>query len=249
MERLEKHIKDTLEKRRLSPSPKAWDTIASSLGKEEITNTKRGYWYAIAASVIGLLITAIVYFNAQFDNEKSTEVVRVEKEPVIESKGVENPKKPAIVATTVGVEEELQQGIAVNTEHISSDAKKNIQKRSEAALVEVLYEEQNSIKDGFLNSNTQDVLIDKKISEVLATVINLESEAIQVTDAEVDSLLRVAQSDILKEKIFKGNATVDAMALLTEVEDELDQSFRDKIFIKLKEGLFKARTAVADRNN
>ena len=35
---------------------------------------------------------------------------------------------------------------------------------------------------------------------------------------------------------------------LTEVEDELDQSFRDQIFDSLKEGFLKVRTAVADRN-
>jgi len=39
------------------------------------------------------------------------------------------------------------------------------------------------------------------------------------------------------------------MALLTEVEGELDQSFRDQIFEKLKSGFLKVRTAVADRNN
>ena len=84
---------------------------------------------------------------------------------------------------------------------------------------------------------------------MLAAVLHLENESIQVTDAEVDSLLRVAQFDILKEKVFQDNGKVDAMALLIEVEDEIDQSFRDRIFKKLKDGLFKARTAIANRNN
>ena len=84
---------------------------------------------------------------------------------------------------------------------------------------------------------------------MLATVLNLESESNQVTDVEVDSLLRAAQFDILKEKVFQDNGKVDAMALLVEVEDEIDQSFREKIFKKLKDGLFKARTAIANRNN
>jgi len=49
--------------------------------------------------------------------------------------------------------------------------------------------------------------------------------------------------------VFQDNGKVDAMALLIEVEDEIDQSFRDRIFKKLKDGLFKARTAIANRNN
>jgi len=70
-----------------------------------------------------------------------------------------------------------------------------------------------------------------------------------VTDAEVDSLLLQAQQDILKENLFNTDNSVNAMALLTEVEDELDQSFRDQIFESLKTGFLKVRTAVADRNN
>ncbi|CAN0604335.1 unnamed protein product, partial [Ectocarpus sp. 12 AP-2014] len=70
-----------------------------------------------------------------------------------------------------------------------------------------------------------------------------------VTDAEVDSLLTRAQDEILRDKIFNKDKSVDAMALLTEVEDELDKSFRDQIFDSLKAGFIKVRTAVADRNN
>ena len=43
--------------------------------------------------------------------------------------------------------------------------------------------------------------------------------------------------------------TVDAMALLAEAETEMDQTFREQLFIKLKNGFNKVRTAVADRNN
>ena len=70
-----------------------------------------------------------------------------------------------------------------------------------------------------------------------------------VTDAEVDSLLKRAQQEILREKIFKTDKSVDALALLTEVEGELNQSFRDQIFNSLKASFIKVRTAVAARNN
>jgi hypothetical protein len=71
----------------------------------------------------------------------------------------------------------------------------------------------------------------------------------QVTDAELDSLLRNAQEAIVREQLFNTDKTVNAIALLTEVEDELDQSFRTQIFQSLKTGFLKVRTAVADRNN
>jgi hypothetical protein len=247
MEKLEKHIKEKLEGRKLSPSSKAWESIESSLGSEAKTSSSNKYWYAIAASVIGLLIISVVYISSQNKNEQPIEVVEVEKEPVIKEIDILN--KTEVVDVKDEVAKQLEQEIEISTKSINPSKENFIQKSSDIADIEEVTKEQNSINDGFVKANTQDLLIDKKINEVLATVINLESEAIQVSDAEVDSLLRVAQFDILKEKVFQNNGKVDAMALLTEVEDELDQSFRDKIFTKLKEGLFKARTAVADRNN
>ncbi len=95
----------------------------------------------------------------------------------------------------------------------------------------------------------EETLIDTKIAEVVAQVNLLEQGDGELTDAEVDSLIRRAQREILTDKIFRQDKTVDAMALLTEVEDELDQTFRDQIFEKLKAGFIKVRTAVADRNN
>jgi hypothetical protein len=246
MEKLEKHIKEKLEGRKLSPSAKAWGRIESSLGSEAKTGNGK-YWYAIAASVIGLLIISAVYLNTQNKNSRSIIIVDAEKGPT--AKEINNPNKTEVVEAIDKTTTQLEQELKVNAKSIGSDKENLIQKSSDIAVTEELKKEQIPVNDGFININAQDALIDKKIDEVLAAVINLESEAIQVTDAEVDSLLRVAQVDILKEKVFQENGKVDAMALLTEVEDELDQSFRDKIFIKLKEGLFKARTAVADRNN
>ena len=76
----------------------------------------------------------------------------------------------------------------------------------------------------------------------------MENTSQEVTDAEVDSLLRAAQRQILTDKLFADSGSVDAMSLLAEVEDELDESFRDQIFDALKSGYLKLRTAVADRN-
>ncbi|MEL6919028.1 MAG: hypothetical protein AAFO99_15030 [Bacteroidota bacterium] len=92
-------------------------------------------------------------------------------------------------------------------------------------------------------------IIDIKIAEVIAQVDQLEQDNAIVTNAEIDSLLRVAQKEILTDKLVKGNKKVDPAVLLAEAEFELDKSFRDQIFETLKNGYLKVRTAVADRNN
>ena len=91
-------------------------------------------------------------------------------------------------------------------------------------------------------------IINVKIAEVVAQVAVLEQNNQSVSDAEIDSLLRSAQAQILKDQLFRKDASVDAMVLLADVEQELDRSFRDRIFDALKDGFVKVRTAVADRN-
>ena len=91
--------------------------------------------------------------------------------------------------------------------------------------------------------------IDQKIAEVVAQVEFLEDNKEDVTDAEVDSLLRNAQEDLMAERAMQDEQGVDATALLAGVEDELNESFRDQVFERLKNGFVKVRTAVADRNN
>ncbi|MEQ9581943.1 MAG: hypothetical protein RIM68_07245, partial [Arenibacter sp.] len=94
-----------------------------------------------------------------------------------------------------------------------------------------------------------DSLLNAKIEKVVAQVNLLEQNNISLTDAEVDSLLKLAQKELFSERIFRDNHSVDAMALLADVESELDRTFREQIFDMLKEGYVKVKTAVVSRNN
>ena len=52
----------------------------------------------------------------------------------------------------------------------------------------------------------------------------------------------------MEKPVYITGETVDADSLLWDVEMEMDQSFREKVFDIMKEGYLKARTAVANRN-
>jgi len=104
------------------------------------------------------------------------------------------------------------------------------------------------VEDKVVRSQTEK-LINAKIAEIVAQVDLIENGNLSISNAEVDSLLRKAQNELVTDKIFNREGQVDAMALLNEVEGELDKSFREQIFESLKTGFLKVRTAVADRNN
>ena len=91
---------------------------------------------------------------------------------------------------------------------------------------------------------------DLKVMEVVAEIKAMQHAETKVTNREIDSLLKQAQRDILKQKIFdESMQTVNADALLQDVEVELEQSFRAKVFDALKENFGSVKTAVAERHN
>ncbi|EAR14353.1 hypothetical protein [Robiginitalea biformata] len=92
--------------------------------------------------------------------------------------------------------------------------------------------------------------INRQLDAILTEVAQREQEGgAVVTDAEIDSLLREAQERIAASAYRMPRDSVDARSLLSAAESELDQTFREELFEKLKDGFRKVRTAVADRNN
>ncbi len=90
--------------------------------------------------------------------------------------------------------------------------------------------------------------LELKVAEVVAQVALLEDRGVAVEDRVIDSLLRAAREQVWKEQIADADQRVDAMALLSDVEGELNRSLRDQLFEKLKEGYLKVRDVVAYRN-
>ncbi len=243
-DKFEKHIKNQLGKREISPSDNAWDKISGQLAKTESPKSKRFLWYSVAAACIGILIISTLYLNTSDESiDSDIQLVETPNEPVI------IPKTEAVVKKQNAVEEK----IAISDKPSIKVAKKpSIQVETDSD-----YNSQIASTDNFSDKiikvdtvlNKAEQLINTKIAEIVAQVNSLENSNLPISSIEVDSLLRKAQQEVLTDKIFNQEGKVDAMALLNEVEGELDKSFREQIFESLKTGFLKVRTAVADRNN
>ncbi|MGB5500613.1 MAG: hypothetical protein WBM77_16900 [Maribacter sp.] len=243
-DKFEKHIKNQLDKRNIKPSDNAWEKISGQLQKTEPATSKRFFWYSVAAAFIGILIISSLYFNTSDEsNESGIQIVETPNEPVF------IPKTEAVVKKQNAVEEK----IAISDKpSIIVSKKPSVQVESDSD-----FNSQIASTDNFSDKiikvdtvlNKAEHLINAKIAEIVAQVNSLENSNLPISSVEVDSLLRKAQQEVLTDKIFNQEGEVDAMALLNEVEGELDQSFREQIFESLKTGFLKVRTAVADRNN
>lgn len=243
--KFEKHIKKQLEEREIQPSSTAWNKLSEKLDELPQPQKKRGYfWYGIAASIIGILLIAFVFFNTnQQVDAGETELVETPIEKPIET--LETPnillEKKAEEVVVADKSTQIAEPVAV----------KNITKKEAPKVPNLSFVVEKSeiaVLEENRTTDLKDQVIQTKILEIVATVDSLEQNSETLTSIEVDDLLRTAQEELLREKLFNPNGSVDAMALLNDVEQELDKSFRDQIFESLKEGFLKVRTAVADRN-
>ena len=238
----EKHIKEKMEERRIKPSSNAWDKISTQIEGRRIKRKPFYYRYAVAALIVGVLLTSIwVYRQSDIQEPLSQPVVNT---PVISPPQLEDEVLPD---TSTDIE-----GLAIDEEQSPPD---DIEMTQPEAVVETVVADKSqdvnigsvAVAETKLELNT-DPLLDDKVNEVLNQVMTMEEDKIAVTDAEVDSLLRNAQRELIMNNQFTDQYGVNASDLLAGVEEELDQSFRDQVFEKLKHGFVKVRTAVADRN-
>ncbi|MFD0799295.1 hypothetical protein ACFQZJ_17625 [Maribacter chungangensis] len=250
-DKFEKHIKSKLDAREIAPSSDAWQRITKELESKPRTK-KPGYlWFGIAASIAVILGIAIFYNANKEETVKVPSVLVRQSNTSPTDKAVEPASLiPDTDTNDIALEEGTEPHAKQEEKRTSTpgnDLKSDVieQKQEEAMVVEGHGQESKAIE---LPARFSETLLNEKIAEVVAQVALLEQSS-QVSDAEVDSLLRDAQEEIYKEKLFRPDQSVDAMALLTQVEEELDQSFRDQIFQSLKSGFLKVRTAIADRNN
>lgn len=232
--RFEDQVKKQLGDREINPSAHAWERLSEQLDGE---NDKKGiaFWkYAVAACMIGLLGTLLWY---QFDQQ---EVEQIEQQIVKEEINIkkEEPVKYNESSDVIELEKVSDSEVAAIAEDIKIEqpalAKKEIKNTVEIA-----------------NQDTETMnYFDTKVAEVVAEVQRLKNEKDSITDAEVEELLALAERDIKLQSIINQNTkTVDANALLLDVEAELERTFRDRVFEALKNGFNKTRTAVANRNN
>ena len=250
--KMEENFKERLDKRRITPSENAWEKLSLKLDESDKSGNKKYFWWiGIAASIIGVLLISNIVFNtnqnsktlpvivdspsdipidnSQINNEKITEsdpepLIETDKEPILKSKNTVITKKslPQEVAEVAeSPKKTLNESLKINQPEKSFDIE-SIEKT-----------DQNKFKEDAL-------LAESVISDDVGDT-NL--------DAEINSLLAHAQKKINSEKIkLSNNKLVDANLLLEGIENDLEESFRDKVFNSIVSGYNTIRVAITDRN-
>jgi hypothetical protein len=254
--KFEESIKEKLEQRAIKPTVGSWDKLANKLDAHKEKNSKKGLWWlGIAASIAGIILVFNSFLNTAIDVEENAPIRVVNGQD--SDRGLEvpsNEKKSVPAEDTFIVDTE-------NSSELETDNREKIvtqeieeQKRQKTKLASTS-QDVNASKIATNTIDKKDVELDNSVInnseknyasvETQATVKNSEN-----LDNEIETLLALAKKEVSTQTaINKEKTKVNAKGLLDEVEFDLDESFRDKVFQTLKTGYKKVSTAVVHRND
>ncbi len=246
--KLEDNIREKLEERELKPSDNAWDKLEMQLDASQPKN-KSYIWFYVAASIIGVAFLSSVFI---YDNSFSSDI------QIVQIDENENSVQTEQLPVENNVREKTSEKQEIKPEEKSKiilkpiiSKRSAIEKKMERTQVAINVSSE-SVESSVINEKKEvfeeDIVFKNKVDEVVAQIQNMEKTLDEVNVEEVEFLLENAQREIRAKRVLNPKK-VDAMALLQDVEWELEKSFRDKVFDVLGDGFQKVRTAYLERNN
>lgn len=228
--KLENEFRKKLNAREIAPNSNAWDRLDAMLTVGEEKKTQRSYkWLYIAASFLGFLLIATMFFNS---GKETTIVQSVVEEQNVGKASVkeENEKVKAIVPENqteiAGIEDPKPTAKAPKATQKVNHQKIILQENLASANEHI----QKSSNHSIINQNEQ--------------LTNPEK-----TNAKVDELLASANEDQKPAIPKKPTLKVDASSLLSQVDGELELSFREKVINTVGKNYKNVKVALANRNN
>lgn len=226
--KLENEFKKKLEERTIQPSNMAWDRLDAMLSVAEKKKKPKRTWMYIAASFLGFILIATLFLNQNDNTEtvrpnNSTVVTAPEIAPVKTDDSFVDPQELPRVIKKISVAHRNQEVVA--------KVEKPVQKP------EVQEQKIEMIK-------TNEPFIQKEEAVVNNNIYNRPEKQISAEE-EAENLLSASLNNKVKKKsIIK----VNSRSLLSNVEGELNESFRDKVLQSVNKNYNAVKTSLANRN-
>jgi hypothetical protein len=231
--RLENEFRRKLEQRTIQPSQMAWDRLDAMLSVTEEKRKPKRTWMYVAASFLGFLLVGTLFLKQGSDN--SNNVIKDNTNTVANS--------PAPAAT-----QEKPQGGNPSTETIAVQPEAAYKEEVQvAAQTKATNKKAVTVKGAAVNTKTFDVPVTS--NEAVAAVEQQQVQEKIIKSNDTEKLLNesLAQNESTAKK--KSSLKVDPNSLLSSVEGELDQSFKEKALQGAVKNFNAIKTSVANRNH
>ncbi len=232
--KIENQIKSKLEGRTIQPSAKSWDRLDAMLSVEEKPKKKSFVWYYVAASLFFVLGVSYWFVN-QNSNEviPQNTIVTTEGEDALESFEEQNSIENSIESNDILIEDIRQnQNSVIVQNSVEKKIKKQIENKEVTQKNESIENTKHQTPPEQMRTgeaNTKQLYVSPE--KLLASVENNQEN-----------------SSITNSNKTKSTVKVDANSLLSSVESEITEEYRETTFDKLKRKFEQAKTAVANRN-
>lgn len=231
---IENQIREKLNSREIQPSTQAWDRLDAMLTVAEEKKTKRSFFsykfIGIAASVLVFVTLGLFYFdqkNTTIETQNTVVGTEIKKQNTEETIPV---TENSILVK--GQNNEVAVSNKKGTTHNPKPETRNSQPTSNEVSI-ITQNQDEAIVNQEIVSPKQEEKIIKKTSMI-----------------DVDELLASVEKDRKKEtKVSKSNINVDAKSLLSEVDTELDMTFRQRVLNTVNKNYKSVKEAVVNRNH
>ncbi len=222
---LEENFRTKLNEREIEPSPAAWDRLDAMLSvAEEKKPVFRINWMYVAAAFVGFLLMATVFFRQSHKTQQAPAGIAIEN--TVPKGAAQLPADKIEEAAPIQNFDEQQVAQSVpKTQKPSSKAVQLPIKNSDRELVA-----QNQPAPVAEKQNSNEKLI---------------SQEPQIANA--DEMLAVAEQS-QRPLLAVQKVNVDAASLLSQVDNELELSFREKVLKSVSKNYKTVKVALANRN-
>lgn len=224
--KFEIQIKEQLNAREIKPSAMAWDKLDAMLSETEKQKTKFP-WLYVAASFVGFLLIGTLFFDQK-------ESVNVYQEDGVIFQDLNTSKTTIVHDNSVKLKREEKKDLVTNVVQSTTSKANKIPGLNEKSIIENINSNQNQVAEvSIINQKVEQKLIKSKIS-----------------DATIDELLAVVEHPSKKEEQLNQKLVVRVNPddLLSQVDGELELSFREKVINKLSKNYQTVKIALTNRN-
>ena len=224
--KFDNQLQEKLNARTIAPSPKSWDRLDAMLSVQEEKKPRKGFlWLYIAASFFVFFGLGVFLFNSDENVEINTQnPVLVAVDKTIDS--VEKNKAEEILI-------ESQQPVVVQNEINLSKSVNSIKEKT------TIFNKSNSVQENDNKANPT-----YNLQPTTSSAYKYISPENLLAEVQNEKKNLSSESNVSKKPSVK----IDANALLSKVEKELDESYRETTLDKLNKNFNAVKSAIVNRN-
>ncbi|GEC77751.1 hypothetical protein [Flavobacterium aquatile] len=241
---IENQIKEKLNSREIQPTEMAWDRLDAMLSVSEEKKTKRfpfltSKFIGIAASVLVFLSVGLYFINQENTDIEVEESVVVKEEIKINTSEENSNLSKEI--NSIPVQSKEQVAVTIKNQKSKVGNQQSSQSFNQ--------NNQKTVVNPIINRNKEiEYLGNGDVAQKDLPKIETRKQIVvsKPNYVDVDDLLASVENESKNTK--KPSVKVNANTLLSQVDGELEQSFRQKAINRISKNYQEVKVALANRN-